>query len=147
LLIQVVLSSYPTNIGELDLLRRVYGKIATTPEVAQEFGEPLPEWVVIKATVDRYRQRILEMQVDKGEASAIALALEITDCTIILDDYKARKVAAQLGIEMTGTLGVIVKAKLKGLITSVKPYLEKIKLTDFRLTDELMEKIPIEAKE
>ena len=38
------------------------------------------------------------MQIDRGEASAIALALETPDSTIILDDYKARKIAEQLDI-------------------------------------------------
>jgi predicted nucleic acid-binding protein len=36
------------------------------------------------------------MQIDKGESSAIALALEMSDSIIILDDYKARKIAEQL---------------------------------------------------
>ena len=77
------------------------------------------------------------MQLDKGESSAIALALETPDCTIILDDYKARKIADQLGLHITGTIGVIVKAKLNGLIPSIKPLLSKIRTTDFRLTIEL----------
>jgi len=37
-----------TNIGELDLLRKTYGSIVTTIEIAIEFGEPLPEWVIIE---------------------------------------------------------------------------------------------------
>ena len=77
------------------------------------------------------------MQLDKGESSAIALALEIPDCTVILDDYKARRIAKQLGINLTGTIGVIVKAKLKGIIPSIKPFLEKIKQTDFRLSSDI----------
>jgi predicted nucleic acid-binding protein len=77
------------------------------------------------------------MQIDKGESSAIALALETPNCTIILDDYKARKTADQLGLHITGTIGVIVKAKLNGVITSIKPILSKIRTTDFRLSSEL----------
>ncbi|HEX5150997.1 MAG TPA: DUF3368 domain-containing protein [Parafilimonas sp.] len=76
------------------------------------------------------------MQLDKGESSAIALAIEIADSTIILDDYKARKIANQLHLNFTGTLGVIIKAKLKGIIPSIKPLLEKIRQTDFRINDE-----------
>lgn len=123
-----------TNIGELDLLRKVYGKIITTIDIATEFGETLPDWVEIQNVNDKYRQQILEMQIDKGESSAIALALETPDCTIILDDYKARKVAQRLGINVTGTIGVIIKAKLKGIIPSIKPLLEKIQQSNFRLS-------------
>jgi predicted nucleic acid-binding protein len=91
-----------TNIGELDLLRQVYGEILTTPEVAAEFGEPLPVWVRIKSAADKYRQRIIELQIDKGEASAISLAIEITNSVLILDDDKARKFAVKLGLEIQG---------------------------------------------
>ena len=126
-----------TNIGELELLYKVYGQIVTTPEIAAEFGETLPEWVEIVEVTDKYRQRLLELQIDKGESSAIALALETPDSVVILDDYKARKIAERLGITLTGTIGVIIKAKLNGTIPSVKPLLEKIKQTDFRLSDEI----------
>jgi predicted nucleic acid-binding protein len=126
-----------TNIGELDLLHKVYDHIVTTVDIAAEFGEPLPEWIEIMSVADKYRQQILEMQIDKGESSAIALALETPGSTVILDDYKARKIAAQLGITYTGTIGVIIKAKLKGIIPSIKPLLEKIKQTDFRLSAEI----------
>ncbi len=88
------------NIGELDLLQKVYGQIITTIEIATEFGEVLPDWIEIKTVIDTYRQQLLEMQIDKGESSAIALALETPDCTIILDDYKARKIADHLGLHL-----------------------------------------------
>ena len=126
-----------SNIGELGLLQKVYGHIITTQEIANEFGEILPDWVFIHSVNDKYRQQLLEMQIDKGESSAIALALEIPDCTIILDDFKARKIAAQLGLNFTGTIGIIIKAKLNGVIPSIKPLLLKIRETDFRLTSEL----------
>ena len=126
-----------SNIGELNLLQKVYGQIITTIEIATEFGEQLPDWVSIHQVTDKYRQQLLEMQIDKGESSAISLALETPNCTIILDDYKARKIADQLGLHFTGTIGVIVKAKLNGIIPSIKPILSKIRTTDFRLSSEL----------
>ena len=126
-----------TNIGELELLHKVYGQIVTTLDIATEYGQTLPEWVEIAPVKDKYRQQILEMQIDRGESSAIALALETPGSTIILDDYKARKIAEQLGLTFTGTVGVIIKAKLKGIIPSIKPILEKIKQTDFRLSAEI----------
>ncbi len=87
------------------------------------------------------------MHIDRGESSAIALALETPDSTIILDDYKARKIAHQLGLVFTGTLGVIIKAKLNGIITSIKPVLEKIKQTDFRLSADIELQALKEARE
>ena len=136
-----------TNIGELELLHKVYGQIVTTLDIANEYGETLPEWVEIVTVKDKYRQQLLEMQIDKGESSAIALALETPNSTIILDDYKARKIADQLGLVFTGTIGVIIKAKLNGIILSIKPLLEKIKKTDFRLSAEIELQALKEAKE
>src|ERR1700743_2084222 len=105
-----------SNINELDLLQKVYGTIITTPDIAREFAEYLPDWVTIKSPKDLQKQQILELQIDKGEASAIALALEIHGSTIILDDLQARILAEQLGILITGTIGVIIKAKINGII-------------------------------
>ena len=136
-----------SNIGELNLLKEVYGQIITTIDIATEFGESLPEWVEILSVKDKYKQQLLEMQIDKGESSAIALALETPGSTIILDDYKARKIADKLGLVFTGTIGVIVKAKLNGIIPSIKPLLEKIKKTDFRLSIEIEIQALKEAKE
>lgn len=86
---------------------------------------------------DKIKQTLLELQVDKGEASAIALALETEYATIILDDQKARKVAEKLDLEVTGTLGVIIKAKNNNLIPSIKPLLAKLSVTNFRLSKAL----------
>ena len=136
-----------SNIGELELLHKVYEKIVTTIDIATEYGEVLPEWVEIVAVEDHYRQQLLELQIDKGESSAIALALETPNSTVILDDYKARKIAEKLGITYTGTIGVIIKAKLKGIIPSIKPLLDKIKQTDFRLSEDIEIQAIKEAKE
>lgn len=126
-----------SKIEELELLQKLYGTIITTQEVADEFGEALPDWIIIENAKDKYHQRILELQIDKGESSAIALALETLDSTLILDDFKARKVAGNLGLRFTGTIGIIIKAKLSGLIPSIKPLLEKIVTTNFRISAEI----------
>jgi predicted nucleic acid-binding protein len=136
-----------SNINEFDLLHKVYGEVFTTPEVAEEFGEILPVWVIIKSASDQSKQSMLELEVDKGEASAICLALEIKESTLILYDIKARHLAEKLGLAITGTLGIIIKAKLDGPITSIKPILEKIKQTNFRLNDELEKQAIKEAGE
>jgi predicted nucleic acid-binding protein len=125
------------KIGELDLLRQLYNTVTITQDILLEYGEQLPDWIEVQQANDQYRQQLLEMQIDKGEASAIALALETADNIVILDDWKARKLAERLGLTVTGTLGVIIRAKNTGLIPSIKPYLEKIRETNFRISEEL----------
>ena len=126
-----------SNINELDLLKQVYGKVFTTPEVVLEFGDKLPEWVEPLTAKDTHKQKLLEMQVDLGEASAIALAMEFDNSVIVLDDYKARKIADYLGLKVVGTIGIILKAKQLGHISSIKPILEKISTTNFRISKEI----------
>lgn len=86
-----------SNIQELDLLKAVYKNVITTSDIAIEFGELLPDWITIKSPIDRKRQQILELQVDKGEASAIALALEMPESIIILDDLQAKNTCRKAG--------------------------------------------------
>ena len=135
------------KISEFDLLQKLYGHVMTTPEVAAEFGESFPEWVNIGKAKNYRMQQVLELQLDKGESSAIALALETPDCTVILDDIKARKVAEKLSLDITGTIGMIIKAKLRGIIPSIKPLINKIKTTDFRLTEDVERQASIAAGE
>ena len=102
------------KIGELDILNKLFGTIITTSEVAEEFGQTLPAWIELRQPTDKNYQSIIEATVDKGEASAIALAIELDDCLLIIDDLKGRKFAHQLGLTIIGTIGVIVDAKLAG---------------------------------
>jgi len=125
------------KIGELELLKRLFGQVMTTSIVAAEFGEGLPEWIYIQDPNNKQHQLILETSLDKGEASAIALAMEKADCLLIIDELKGRKLARQLGLNITGTLGVIADAKIREHITSVKPLLQRIRQTNFRLSESL----------
>lgn len=63
----------------------------------------------------------LQETLDPGESSAIALSLEYENATLLMDELRGRKVARQLGLNVTGTLGVIAQAKISGIIPSVKP--------------------------
>ena len=69
----------------------------------------------------------------------MALAAEIDSPSLILDDLKARKLAMQLNLEFTGTIGVLVAAKIKRVIPSLGAYFERIRLTDFRIPPDLLE--------
>ncbi|MGM0619399.1 MAG: DUF3368 domain-containing protein, partial [Bacteroidota bacterium] len=64
---------------KLDLLKDLYHEIIITTEIHQEFGGSLPDWILITDVQDRKKQKNLEKRLDKGEASSIALALEISN--------------------------------------------------------------------
>ncbi len=129
------------KIEEMSILHGVYEEIMTTPEVVEEFGEKLPPWIKIQSVADKKYQRLLELQVDYGEASAIALASEFDNVLLILDDLKARKLAEKLQFKFTGTLGVIYKAKQMNVIEKVKPIIDKLLKTDFRISEKVVQEI------
>src|SRR5680860_689237 len=111
------------KIDEFDLLIDVYGELKTTPEIAAEFGEHLPNWIRIQPVSDKKYQDFLTTMIDEGEASALALATEYKDkdVLILVDDLKARNLAANLEFRITGSLGIINKAKQMKIIPAVKP--------------------------
>lgn len=125
------------NIGMIDLLRQLYGNIYITGEVAQEVGIDFDSWVEVKSIKDRNYLKLLNDMVDLGEASTIALSIEFSNSIMILDDLKARKLAERLKLNFTGLLGVILKAKKKGVISSVRQVLQKLKSAGFRISDKI----------
>ena len=71
---------------EFNILKLPGRKIKTTPQVASEFKNPLPEWIKIeKPPSDLYR-KVSKLKLDKGEASVLALSLFIKDSILIIDD-------------------------------------------------------------
>jgi predicted nucleic acid-binding protein len=135
------------KINELNLLQKVFKTVTTTKEIAHEFNKPLPTWVTIKAATNHRYAELLEIEIDKGEASAIALSLETDDSLLILDDQKARRLAEKLSLKYTGTLGVLLKARELGILPAVKPLLQKIQQTNFRFSEKVLIEILREANE
>ena len=78
----------------------------------------------------------LRLLVDPGESEAIALAYE-KGLRIIVDDRKAREVAQRIGVPVTGTVGLLLKAKQEGVIANVRPLLDALDANHFRISDDL----------
>ncbi|MCD4790851.1 MAG: DUF3368 domain-containing protein [Bacteroidales bacterium] len=127
------------KLGRIEILKSLFGTITITQMIVEEFGNPLPEFIKVENPKDENYQRILETFVDVGEASAIALALEKSDCLLILDDLKGRKEAKQLKLNYTGTVGILIAAKEKGILNSITKIFDEIKKTDFRISAKLID--------
>lgn len=100
------------------------------------------EKVKARETVGRLRSRL-----HVGESEAIVLAKEIGADFVILDDEEARKVAEAEGLKVVGGLSLLVRAKAKGWIKTVKPLLEQLKAQGFFIGKELYRAILQEAGE
>lgn len=125
------------NIRMLDVLKELYGKVFITEEVSKEFGKTVPDWIEVRKVSDNKYLKLMKNFVDLGEASTIALAVETDDIVIILDDLKARKLAQKLNLKITGTIGVLIKARKRNIITSTQEVLNKLRNEGFRISDEI----------
>lgn len=135
------------QIGELNVLKEIYSEVLITPEIEEEFKDILPSWVKVIEVEDKKRQNILELELDRGEASAIALCLEQEECLLIIDERKGRSIAKKLNIKITGTLGILLKAKELGIIFSISEVIGKLEKFGFWMSDTLKEKVLKQAKE
>lgn len=138
---------YLGKLGKLNLLTQLYSNIITTREVKNEvLTKNYPEYSVLKMAFDNWimiqdandktvmDNLILSQQIDFGEASVIALALEQeNDVILLLDDLIARSVAKSLGIKISGTLGIILEALYSKILST-----DEIKL----LFDDLVTETP-----
>ena len=129
------------DIGELELLQQLYEQVLITDIVRDEIHAELPEWIKVSAGYDQKQLQVLRLELDSGEASAIALALENPGSRIILDESKGRSVAKRLGLKVIGTVGIIIKAKEGGIIESGKTILSKLEEHGFWLSDKLKKDI------
>lgn len=136
-----------SKIDELGLLTLPGRTIVTTPTVAEEFKTALPIWMKIKEPSLGLYRKINKLNLDRGEASVLALSLSIDHSIVIIDDLKGRKAAEKLKVRYSGTLGLILRAKKEGIIPHVKPILRKIDETNFRIDKSLIMTIMKEAGE
>jgi predicted nucleic acid-binding protein len=101
--------------------------------VVREIGT-FVSWLKVKPVQNASVVATLKTQMDAGEAEAIALAMELGDVLLILDDKKARRVAQQIDLKVIGTVGMLLRGKRQGVITEIKPLISALLQADFRIS-------------
>lgn len=77
----------------------------------------------------------------QGELEAIALCLQKKGALMLVDDQRARKAASECGLSISGSLGVLLMAKRRGLLPTIRPSLDRLRASDIHLSDELSREI------
>ena len=136
-------------VGKLFLLKQLYEKVLIPESVAREIYEGEPgqpgieelrgaDWITTQSNGNSFLVRALDGELDKGEAEAIALAIELRADLLLVDERRARKVAGRLGLQVVGVLGVLVEAKRRGLLAAVRPVLDDLlEKAGFRISSDL----------
>lgn len=143
-------------IGQLSLLQQFYGTVLIPPAVEAEilaggsrYGSQELKGAAYINTVplnDPGRALLLN-DLDPGEAEAIVLALEQKADLLIMDERLGRKHATRLGLTLTGSIGILLKAKQAGRIETIKPLLTQLDQGGIHLSSTLIAQALQEAGE
>lgn len=144
------------QIGEIDILRAVFDRVIIPISVYREICEVDEsrrslanlDWIEMREVTYTDLQHHLMQTLDPGEAEAIALAIELSADYLLIDESLGREVADQLGVRITGLLGVLLKAKQGGHIPTVRHYIDRlVSEVGFRLGRELINDVLYQAGE
>lgn len=116
-------------------------------EASEKIEEALSSWLRVRQVKDRQIIDVLLADLDYGEAEAIALAREISADRIIMDDLDARRLAWRLNLNVIGTLGLLLGARLRGELSSLKQEIDRLQREGFRASAALVEAVLREAGE
>jgi hypothetical protein len=144
--------------NQLDLLRTLYGRLIIPEEVDREIsiggstGLPTgltPDhrvWIEVQP-VSSPPSTALLARLDAGEAEVITLGLEMGASLVLIDEKRGLKIAREQGLNVLGSVGVLLLAKKKGLLSEVKPHLLEMYLKGISLSYSLIEWAIIQAGE
>jgi predicted nucleic acid-binding protein len=147
----VVVNSTPiialAEIGQLDIFKQVYGEIvipvAVHDEVTIKDTQLLAgcDWILVKPISNHTAREMFTSALHDGEVETMLLAKEISADLVIIDDGLARKHAKYLGLNLTGTVGVLLRAKSLGIISDVAPILDSLIKNGFYISDSVCREV------
>jgi predicted nucleic acid-binding protein len=137
--------NYLIRVGEIEFLPRLFGNVLIPLAVLQELQDPgaptavrewalqIPPWATVLAPT--FVDRTLDL--GSGELEAIALAKQIGDPLLLMDERKGRKVAAENGLRTAGTLNILEEAAARGLL-DFEQTLARLRASNFRVKNSLL---------
>lgn len=136
--------------GHLELLREVADSILVPSAVAEEVKRRGPNdptaralgaaaWLRIADPVP-VPDAVLQWALGPGESSVLALAAAHVSARAIVDDLAGRRCAAAIGVPVIGTLGVVLRARRRGLIAAARPVIEDLVSTGMYLSREVVDR-------
>lgn len=139
-----------SRIARLELLRALYSQVYVPSTVWHEAVVARPDaagvqllldadWIVVSDQAERTGvEHSLEEALDPGEAAAITLAALLNAKVLLIDERKGRTVARERGLNVRGTLGVLVEARRGAHLTSLRGALDELRGQGFRVSPTLV---------
>ncbi|MDR1979022.1 MAG: DUF3368 domain-containing protein [Synergistaceae bacterium] len=129
------------RIGRLDILKELYGTVIIPKAVREEVSIKNTRvlegygWIHVKSISNVTAKEAFTSALHEGEVEVMLLAKEIAADLIIMDDGLARKHAKYLNLNVTGTVGVLLRAKRDGVISEIRPVLDDLIQFGFYISD------------
>lgn len=151
---KVVINSTPlialAHINKLHLLNKLYDEVYIPQAVFNEISvkegsvckiqvEASLNWIKVLSINNVMAKEFFKAQLHDGEVEVMILAKEVCSDLVVIDDKNAKKHAKYLGLNVTGTLGILIKAKQKGFIKEVKPLLLELKNKGIYISDNVID--------
>jgi uncharacterized protein len=136
-------------------LDELFERVWVPPAVLQECqvpGKPGAERLTVYLegkveSVDLSDFVIAVSGMGRGELEAMALYRRAKADWLLVDDARARKVARLNGIHVVGSLGILLLAKERGLVSEVRPLLDQLRHSEIRVSEALLHKVLVRAGE
>jgi predicted nucleic acid-binding protein len=145
------------QLGLLDILPALAsavcgpGAVCTELAAGRALGVDIPDPATLAWATTRSPQTKSTLPqstaLGAGERDVLWLGMETANSVAVLDDRDARRVARQLGIALTGTLGLLVDAKQRALISTVAPLLDELERHNFHMSPRIRNAILKAARE
>ena len=137
------------HVGQLDILKKIYGEILIPQAVYRELSEKKDSvckkqvddslnWIHVENIKDQMAKSMFKTQLHDGEVEVMILAKEKNADLVIIDDANAKKHAKYLKLSVTGTLGVLIRAKKQGYISELKPIIQEMVEKNIFISEKLM---------
>jgi uncharacterized protein len=146
------------RIGELSLLEQVVGSLTIPAAVAAELSAHGAQgvgavvlgdhpWIQVRSLASRQQVTLLLPTLDLGEAEVIALALEVEAPLVLIDEQTGRQVAKSVGLNVTGSVGLLIRAKQQKLIPAIRPLVEQMRQSGIYYSERFVQSVLREVGE
>ena len=116
------LHSFKDFYGEIIIPKAVQDEVMAKEDSVSRLALTGAEgWIKTKTVTNVAAKKFFKVQLHDGEVEVMILGKELEADLLVIDDYTAREYAKYLDFKITGTLGLILRAKEKGIIKEVKP--------------------------
>ena len=144
---------YLSKVNQLSLLRLIASRVIVPHQVFDEIaakGEATrnaatrqvlanSDWLAVAAAPIPAPNAVIAWDLGAGESAVIATALANPQCAAVIDDALGRKCAKTLGVDLFGTLGLVLIAKQRGHIESARTLLTALRVNGMFLSQDIVE--------